>query len=214
MLDQREKAKGRKAFQRLLRQLVALVGVAVLLHQQPFMVKPRSRKATVVPLQLALSGAFHWASDAPLLVQDTVNATSRSLLTPLEYIKAPSSKRTLGAAYTKTNRVLTRITDGNSTLQHRLAAAPMPNLPLLGALLVTLGQCVAPFCAGAEYLVIGGCGGIWLGCEDLTAQPELYFVLGLAAVGLYLHRSARAPFKATPEKRRRRHTNKPHSHAD
>ena len=108
--------------------------------------------------------------------------------------------------------MLTRIADGNSTLQHRLTAKPMPNLPLLGAILVTLGQCVAPFCAGAEYLVIGGCGGILFGCENLTAQPELYFVAGLAALGLYLHRSAKAPFKATPE-RRRRHT-KPHTHVD
>jgi len=212
VFDQKEKAKGRKAFQRLLRQVFACVGVAVLLYQQPFMVKPRSRKSSVVPLQLALSGAFHWVSDAPPVVQDTINATGRSLLTPLEYFRAPSSKRSLGAAYTKTNRVLERITDGNSTLQHRLAARPMPNLPLLGALLLTLGQCVAPFCAGAEYLVIGGAGGLWLGCEGLTAQPELYFVAVLGALGLYLHRSAKAPFKAAPERRRRRP--KPHTHVD
>ena len=173
---------------RLLRQVLAIACVAVLLYQEPVM---RSRKAKVVPLHLALGGALHWAHgyDAPRL-QDSINVTSRSLLTPLEYLKAPPSKRTLGAAYSKTARKLVRLLEVNSTVQ-KLAQQPSPNLPLIGANMVTLGSATAVILPGAEFAILAGCGCFLFGCPGMTSQPELFFVVLLAIAGLAALRSSR-----------------------
>ena len=68
----------------LLRQLLAVIGVAVLLYQQPFVAR---RSSKVVPLHLALNGALVMASSSPDSLS-ILNVTSRSLLTPLEYLDA------------------------------------------------------------------------------------------------------------------------------
>lgn len=214
--EQLKRANGRSAFLRLIRQALALVVIGVLLHQQPFMAKsgPGHRSnhkkmaegRKVVPLHLVMSAAFRWADSSPLVVstpslQDGINITSRSLLTPLEYVKAPTSRRTLGAAYGKTQSLLRRIVDVNSTHQ-KLAAAPSPNVPVIGAYLLTSGSGLATLLPGAELLVVGGCGCLLFGCPGMSSQPELYFVILLAVLGLAARReAAKPPVAKAPKKR-------------
>ena len=197
----------------LLRQLLAVIGVAVLLYQQPFVAR---RSSKVVPLHLALNGALVMASSSPDSLS-ILNVTSRSLLTPLEYVKAQSSKnstkRTLRAAFEKTERALGRITDSDTSLAAKLAAAPMPNSPAIGAYLLVVGAFASPILPGAEYLVLAGCGCLSLGCPaGMKSQPELFFVALLAAFGLYARSSASASSReiVSPPPRRRR--KKEHSH--
>lgn len=190
-LDERIKnARGRRALMRLLRKVLAVVCVAVLLQQQPFMVKPR--KAKLVPLHLVLGGGSDWASslESPML-QDAISITSRSLLTPLEYLNMPNSKRTLGAAYEKTARKLDRIIDGNSTAQ-KFAQRPYPNVPLIGSYLLTVGSGLAVLIPGAEFAILAGCGCLLFGCSGMASQPELFFVALLAALGLAALKSSQA----------------------
>merc|ERR1711908_18871 len=112
-----------------LRNLFALVPLGLMLAQQPFMMKPK------------LAEGF--------------NTTARGLLTPFEYFKARQSKRampaekTMTGAFKKAEKTLPRIVDGDSGLQS-IAAAPMPNLPLIGAYLTVVGSLFAPLLAGAE----------------------------------------------------------------
>jgi len=175
---------------RLVRQLLATIGLAVLLYQQPFVARKGKR---VVPLQLALHHGFHFAIDAAPGLEDSINATSRSLLVPLEYVRASGKKKTLGMAYEQTKRTFGRIVDGDATLQ-KIAAAPMPNLAVIGAYLLTLGSIVGPVCPGAELIVGGGCGCILLGCPaGMTLQPELYFVALLSGLAFLARRAARVP---------------------
>ena len=58
--EQLARAKARSAFLRLMRRGLALATLAVVLHQQAFMVRRRQK---VVPLHLAVSGAIAWAGD-------------------------------------------------------------------------------------------------------------------------------------------------------
>ena len=58
--EQLARAKARSAFLRLVRRGLALATLAVVLHQQAFMVRRRQK---VVPLHLAVSGAVAWAGD-------------------------------------------------------------------------------------------------------------------------------------------------------
>jgi len=129
-----------------------LLVLAVLLYQQPFLVK---RKEKIVPLHLAVSGAVSAGSTWP----GAVEAASRSLLTPLEYIKAQkatnSSQRSLSAAYEKTERRLSRIVDTNTSIAAQIAAAATYprstssiNYPVVGSYLHKLGSNVAPLLPG------------------------------------------------------------------
>jgi len=201
MHEQRARAKGRSAMMLLLRRGLALAAFAILLYQQPFMVR---RKDKVVPLHVAVSGAVSLGADhAP--ARDAINTASRSLLTPLEYWKARHSRNsTLASAYEKTERRLSRILDGNTSTAARLAAAPMPNVPAVGSYLLTAGSAVALFLPGSECVVLAGCGCLWLGCEGMSSQPELAFVGLLAALGLYAIQSAKAPAAEKPKRRRGR----------
>lgn len=190
-----ERAKGRKALLRLLRPAMAVVCIAIILGQQPFMLRRRHRQH-VAPLQLAISGAFR----APAVVSSpnllaTVNRTSRMLLTPLEYLKVPRSKRSVTLAYSKTDKILSRIVRGNSSMAHtaEIATRPMPNVPLLGAWLVTFSPVAALVCPGVEVLTLAGCGCLSLGCSGLKPQPELFAVVVLALLGLLARSFARAP---------------------
>jgi len=172
--EQTKQDRGRRAFLRLLRRVVALVVLALFLYQQPFMTK---RKSKVVPLHLALNRAFQWAGSSPIVLESpqfqlTMNVTSRALLTPLEYVKVKTSKRSIGTAYGKTEQVLGRLVDGNATTLYKMAAQPMPNIPVIGAYLVTLGSALAPFCPGAEYLLISGCGCFLYGCARSSASAS------------------------------------------
>jgi hypothetical protein len=58
--EQLARAKARSAFLRLVRKGLALASLAVVLHQQAFMVRRRQK---VVPLHLAVSGAVAWAGE-------------------------------------------------------------------------------------------------------------------------------------------------------
>ena len=182
----------------------------MLLQQQPFLTR---RGGKVVPLHLALNGAALVVASGSPDSLSILNATSRSLLTPLEYVKAQSStnsaKRTLRAAFGKTERTLERITNSNTSLAAKMAAAPMPNSPAIGTYLLVAGAFVAPVLSGAEYLVLAGCGCLSLGCPaGMKAQPELFFVALLAAAGLYAKSSASASSRkvVSPPPRRRKKT--------
>ena len=113
--EQLARAKARSAFLRLVRRGLALASLAVVLHQQAFMVRRRQK---VVPLHLVVSGAVAWAGDyspgdggtsggdgdsggwaawSSLRSGDAswpgaVHAASRSLLTPLEYMQGASTR--------------------------------------------------------------------------------------------------------------------------
>jgi len=143
--QQRKDASGRRALMRVLRQVLSLISVAVLLHQQPFMVRPRREK--LVPLTLAIGAAVRWAG--PIVESSAINVTARSLLTPLEYVSSKPPRRTLSSAYAKTARKFDRLLDTNSTVQ-QLAGRPSPNLPLIGASLITSGSASAVLLPGAE----------------------------------------------------------------
>ena len=122
--EQLARAKARSAFLRLVRRGLALATLAVVLHQQAFMVRRRQK---VVPLHLAVSGAVAWAGDyspsdggtggggdgdgesggwgasgsslrsGHASLPGAVHAASRALLTPLEYMQGGSTRAAAGA---------------------------------------------------------------------------------------------------------------------
>lgn len=188
---------------RLLRPLIAVACIGIQLSQQPFMVAPR-RRERVAPLHLAISGVLQspYIMSTPSF-EATVHCASRLLLTPLEYHRAPSSKRTLEMAYGRTDRVLSRIIHGNSSLAHtaKLAAKPMPNIPLIGAYALTLSSLMALILPGAELLTVGGCGCFAFGLPGMESQPELFSVALLAVLGLIVTRSANAPSRLSEPRR-------------
>lgn len=191
-----KKAKGKAAFMGLARKVVALVPLAIVLSQSPFMLKPRMpgvNRGKMVPLQLAAAGAVHWAAESPMAlrrpqIKRWVNETGRVLFTPAEYIKAQSSKRampnekTVASAYKKAKKAFPRAVDGDAHVLEMLKP-PMPNVPLLGAYVLVFGALLAPLIFGAEYLVVVGCGAIMHGCRGygMEPQPELY-ATGVIAV--------------------------------
>lgn len=213
----KKKEKGRKAFMRLMRKILVLVPLGVVLTQQPFMQKPREpgvNRGKIVPLQLAVSGAVHWAKASPTVLRNPkievyINQTARVLLTPGEYVNTYTSKRaterekTWAKAYDKTAKKLGRIVDSDSQLKN-IAIMPMPNLPLIGSGLILLGCLVGWFVPGAEYLIVGGCfavrqGSVSLGMEP---QPEMYVTGAVALIGCFLMDAAGK--KEEPAKRKRR----------
>lgn len=204
---QLERAKGRRALCGLVRPVLAAVCIAIILGQQPFMQRQRQRQR-IAPLQLAISGAVQSpvARSNPGF-QATVNRTSRLLLTPLAYYRAPPKKRTVELAYGKTEKLLQRIVDGTSSLDYtaEVAAAPMPNIPLIGAWLLMLGSFAAVLCPGAEALILAGCGCLSIGCAGMDSQPELFTVVALAVLGLVARSHVRAPVRITEPKLRSRH---------
>jgi hypothetical protein len=189
------------------RRAIALVSLAVVLYQQPFLLRAGKNRAKVVPLQLALNGALSVSLDSPMIadvpgLQAGINASYRALLTPLEYVKAPKSKRSVGAAFAKTEKRLSLIaTDANL---RKLAAAPTPNAPVGGAGLVTAGSLLGPLLPGVELAVLAGCACLMFGVGGMSAQPELYFVALLAVAGLLARRSANAPEPQPVQRRPRR----------
>ena len=199
----RKREKGKAAFFGMCRSLLALVPLALVLSQQPFMMKPRTpgvNRAKIVPLQLAVAGAIHWAETSPSLMRQPqarvyLNATARALMAPFEYSKAQSSKRampaekTIAGAYKKTEKALARVVDGDAALREVLRAPGfahgVPNVPLLGAYALVLGALLAPLIGGLEYVVVLGCGALMHGSRafGMEPQPELYTAGVLAIVG-------------------------------
>jgi len=203
---------------RLIRQLLAVAVLAVLLFQQPFMLKTKSKRSKVVPLQLAISTLQVAASPYPFAA-GAINASSQALLTPLEYHKAPKSKRTLSDAYAKAEQRLSRIeADANlRTLSDAWRTPSLAEAALLmpggGAGLLTAGSLLAPLCPGAEFAVIAGCVSLWFGVSGMSIQPEFYFVWVIAILGLVARSSANAA-ETKPVQRRRRRRRVTDEHAD
>lgn len=215
----KKKAKSRKAFYGLLRWLLAFVPLAMVISQQPMMIRPREagvNRRKVVPLQLAVTGAIHWAATSPTTLRNPainqyINTTARVLLTPYEWGKAHSSKRampnekTWTSAWKKSERALPRLVDHDTGLKE-LIKIPLtgPNVPLIGAYLLAVGVFIAVLQAGGEYLVIGGCGAILQGCRGLgmEPQPELY-VAGVAAVLGIVCSDVAGKKQEAPKKKRR-----------
>lgn len=211
----RKREKGRAAFMKLMRQVLALIPFVMLLSQQPFMVKPRApgvNRGKVVPLQLAICGTLLWAKESPTLLRNRqlashVNTTARTLLTPYEYFKARQSKRampaekTISGAFKKTEKALQRTAEGEV---RDIALQPQPNMPLLGAYSLTVGSLLAPLVPGAEYLVIIGAGTVMQGCRSfgMEPQPELYVTGVVAVLGVVLMDAASK--KKKPETKRKR----------
>jgi len=189
--EQLARAKARSAFLRLVRRGLALASLAVVLHQQAFMVRRRQK---VVPLHVAVSGAVAWAGDyspgdggtgggtggggdsdggsggwgawSSLRSGDAswpgaVHAASRSLLTPLEYMQGSS----------------TRAAAGDST-QRRLSAAYAKTERRLRKIVDTNSSLAAQMAAapmpnapalGAYLLTGGGGAALFLpGAEGLV----------------------------------------------
>jgi len=189
---------------------------AIILGQQPFMMKAKGRQR-VIPLQLAISGMFYSPDVAAVMIlpslQVAVNSTSRLLLTPLEYLKEKPSRRTVLSAYHKTERLLSRIAHGNSSMAYtaEVVARPMPNIPLLGAWILVCSSFAALLLPGAEVLMLAGCGCLFFGCSGMQSQPELLVVAALAVLGMFVKSHASAPAritvpKSTPRRRRPRST--------
>jgi len=211
----RKREKGRTAFMRLLRQLFSLIPLAMVLSQQPFMVKPRApgvNRGKVVPLQLAVCGVLHWAKSSPTTLRNRqlasgINSTARALLTPYEYWKVRESKRampaekTISGAYKKTEKALQRV--GDMTDLREIALMPQPNIPLIGAYVLTAGALFAPMLPGMEYLVIVGSGAVLQGCRgfQMEPQPELYVTGVVAVLGCFFMDAAG---KKKEEKKRKR----------
>ena len=166
----RKREKGRNAFLKLIRRFITLIPLAIVLSKQPMMMKPRApgvNSAKMKPLELAISGAVHFAATSPTFVRNPklheyLNMTGRVLLTPSEYFQAQQSKRampaeqTLSGAYRKTAKAFTRMVD-KDTLLKEMVTAPQPNLPLIGSLLVLFATVFCPLAGGIfEYLIVIG----------------------------------------------------------
>ena len=99
----KKKEKSRRAFFKLCRQVLAFIPLAMVLSQQPLMIKPRQagvNRAKIVPLQLTVAGLMDWAKKSPTtlrnpIISGYINVTMRALLTPNEWGKARSSKRAM-----------------------------------------------------------------------------------------------------------------------
>ena len=197
----KKRERGREAFFGLLRNVLALIPLGLILAQQPFMMKPRQpgvNRVKVVPLHLAACGSIQWAATSAMMQKNdklaaALNTTARVLLTPHEYIKAKQSKlampaeKTFATAFKKAGKTLPRIVDNDTGLQN-IAAAPMPNVPLIGAYLSVVGAVLAVLVAGAEYLLVIGCAMLMQGCRTfgMEPQPEMYVAGVVAVLGIVL----------------------------
>ena len=83
---------------------------------------------------------------------------------------------------------------------------PQPNLPLIGAALLTLGALAAPLVAGPEYLVVTGCGLLMQGCRGfgMEPQPELYATGVLAVLGILASDASKKKKEEPLPKRKRK----------
>ena len=215
----RKKAKQKASFFRMCRKLMAFAATAIVLSNQPFVVKPRqsgSNRIKLVPLQLSICAAVHWAKDSPTVLRKPklaqyINTTAQVLLTPYEYGRAQQSKRampnekTLKSAFNKAKRLLSRIADSDLSLR-QLLAMPSPNIPVIGAAAIVAGSFLSIFGPGAEYVTVIGCGMLVHGCKSLgmQAQPELYVTGALAVLAIMLMDGGNPPPPDKVSKKKRR----------
>lgn len=215
-IARKKREKSRAAFMKLCRQLLSLVPLAMVLLQQPFLVKPRApgvNRAKVVPLTLAVSGAVLWAKDSPTTLRNPaiarhLNTTARALLTPHELYKAYSSKRamdsekTFASAFKKSEKTLARV----AAAEKDIALQPMPNFPLIGAALVVVGALFMWLIPGAEYLLVFGCAGLMQGTRTLgmEAQPDLYVAGAIAVICITMMDAAKIKGATAAAKRKKR----------
>lgn len=214
-----KKARGRAAFLTLLRRMLSMIPLMLMLSKQPFVVRPRQmgvNAAKVKPLELAICGLVNWAAESPTVMRNPklyeyINATSKVMLTPSEYLQAQQSKRampkekTWAGAYKKTEKAFTRTVDKDTALREMIKE-PMPNLPLLGAYFIVIGSLLSPLIGMLEYLIAGGCfmilhAGRQTGME---AQPELYVAGAVAVAMVAIGESASAALSKTAPKKKRR----------
>ena len=213
----RKRERGRASFLKLIRRMVSWLPLAMMLSKQPFVVRQRQPGVNGIklrPLDLAVSGAIHWAAESPTVfrnpkIGEYLNVTARALLTPHEYVLAQQSKRampnekTLQGAWKKAEAKMRRVVDKETNLLE-IVHQPMPNLMLIGAYCLVVGTLLCPLVANLfEYLIIGGCiclvqGGRALGME---AQPELYVTGVVAGIALAVMEAAG---KVTKPARKRR----------
>lgn len=214
----RKREKGRKAFAGLVRQLLSFGTLAMVLAQQPFMEKPRQpgvNRVKLVPLQLAISGSIHQASESPTVMRNPqlavyLNNTAQVLLTPHLYFKTRSRKtatdreKTIAKAYEKAEKELGRVAAGDATLQN-IIAMPMPNVPLLGAYGLVLGVTFAPLVKGMEYLTVAGCVALMQGTRSygMEPQPDLYVTGVLGVLGVIAMDMAGKKLTEAPKKKRK-----------
>jgi len=214
----RKRERGRAAFLNLARRMLALIPLALVLSRQPFMMKPRApgvNSAKLRPLDIAISGAVHWAANSPTVMRQPkyyayVNATARGLLTPFEYFAAQQSKRampaekTMAGAYKKSEKQLGRLVDKDSQLRE-IATAPQPNFPLLGSYALVMGCVLCPLVGGIfEYMIL--LGGILLlqGGRQLAMEPQPeFYVAGVIAVLAIMAADSAGKAPAPPKRKRR-----------
>merc|ERR1719502_1780617 len=99
----RKRERGRMAFFKLLRRVLAFIPLAIVLSRQPFMIKPRApgvNSAKLRPLEVAVAGAVQFAAHSPTFLRNPklhvyLNETSRIMLAPYEYLQAQQSKRAM-----------------------------------------------------------------------------------------------------------------------
>jgi hypothetical protein len=169
---------------------------AAAIHGEASRARREPRQAD--PLQLAITGGVHWASESPTAIRNPklgvyLNGTAQVLLTPHEYFKTRARKtatdreKTWAKAYDKAAKQLGRVAEGDATLRS-IVAMPMPNVPLLGSYALVLGVLLAPLVGGMEYLVVGGCLLILQGTRSfgMEPQPDLYVTGAVAVVALVL----------------------------
>lgn len=216
--QQKKLHKQRAAFFHLARRAIAFISLALMLSQQPFLIRQRQsgeNALKLTPLKLAVCGGVNWAAESPMVMKnpkllDAINATSQVLMTPYEFVRARNSKRsvesekTFAAAYRKAQKAMARAVDGEKALRN-IVLQPMPNVLLLGAYAVVAGCLFAPLIAGAEYMIAVGCGMLVQGSRSsgMEAQPELYVTAGLAVVAVVLMDAAK-PKKDAQQRRKRR----------
>lgn len=214
----KKKEKSRRAFFKLCRQVLAFIPLAMVLSQQPLMIKPRQagvNRAKIVPLQLTVAGLMDWAKKSPTtlrnpIISGYINVTMRALLTPNEWGKARSSKRampnekTIAGAYKKTKGALNRCAEGD-LVQKEMMRAPFPNIPVLGSYILTASSLLAMLVAGPEYGVIVGCGMLLQGTRGfgMEPQPEIYVTGVVAVIGVMLMETANKKDKEEPKRKRR-----------
>jgi len=203
------------------RQMLAFVPLAMVLSQQPLMVKERQtgvNAAKLVPLQIAVSGAIKWAKTSPTtlrnpMLNEYLNLTARGLITPgvwAEHNLGKKSKRampaekTWSAAWRKAEgKGLNRVAEGDAAMKS-VMSAPFPNVPVLGSYVLVVTSLLAPLLAGLEYGVAIGCGMVLQGARGfgMEPQPELYVTGVVAVIGIICMDGAKKKEETVKAKRR------------
>lgn len=213
-----KRQRGRSSFLKLIRKVLSFVPLALVLSKQPFTVRPRGNgvnAAKLRPLELAISGAVHWAVDSPTVMRNPkvgvyLNETGRVLLTPHEYVITQQSKRampnekTVKGAYKKADGRFKRLIDREPQVLEMIRL-PQPNLLAIGSYVLTGGALLCPFISSyMEYLIVGGCIAILQGGRQLGMEPQPELYVAAVTAGLALMAMEAAGKVSAPAKKKRR----------